>query len=853
MIKKIVITGGLGYLGTELCRLYSGISRVNKIIVIDKRFLSERVNELRNWNIEFIQGSILDKKFIENIVKDADVIHHLAGITDVAYVHNDINVERDKNIEEVAILGTNNIIGNIKKNCKFIFPSTHVVFEGLKEIKKNLSEDEKVFPVLSYANSKVQNEIDIQKKVHNYIILRLASVYGFSSDSTRLSIMPNLFSKISSQNGQIKLYAGGKQLKSLVSIIDVVRCMKFMEESNYNNQIFHLSNENCSVKDVALLCKKINPNTKILETQDDVPNLGYTLSNAKLLSTGFKFLYNLEESIKDMILKWSFTEKDKRIEYIKEGEKEFIDARGKISNYELTEPINLIGYIESKKSTVRANHFHPIQEQKCLVIKGQFISVVKDLLNDNSIVETKLVNAGDIVVTKPNIAHAMIFTQDTIFLNLVRGEREHDNYGITHTIPHILVNEIEKVKLLSGYKYQCRCCNESKLERVVSFGYLPLANNLLDKKNESFDKYPLELNYCTKCFNCQLSYVVNPNKLFKNYLYLSSISNSFKSHFRQAANEYIKEFNLNPEKSFILDVGSNDGVALIPFKENNFKNLLGIEPAENLSQISIKKGIPTLNAFFNKEILEQVKDNFDLIMMSNVFAHSDQIEEIIQTAINLLKKNGVIIIEIQYLLNTIKDLTFDNIYHEHVNYWSLTSLKFFLNKFNLEIFKAVKINTHGGSLRIYVARNKVFFIDKNVQEILDEEVIFGIKNIEVFKQFFKKISIIKNNVKKNFNQLKENYKNIYGYGAPAKASTLLNFFDISEGIEKIIEDNHLKISKYIPGTSIEIINKDSSKELKIDCLIVFAWNFFEEIKKNNKELSNKFISIKDLEKDNLVI
>jgi nucleoside-diphosphate-sugar epimerase len=167
-MKKIVITGGLGYLGTELCRLYSGVSRVKKIIAIDKRFLSERVSELKNWNIEFIQGSILDKKFIENIVKDADVIHHLAGITDVAYIKDDINPQRDKNIEEVAIIGTNNIIDSIKKSCKIIFPSTHVVFEGLNEVRTNLSEDEKVFPVLSYAKSKVQNEIDIQKKVNNY-------------------------------------------------------------------------------------------------------------------------------------------------------------------------------------------------------------------------------------------------------------------------------------------------------------------------------------------------------------------------------------------------------------------------------------------------------------------------------------------------------------------------------------------------------------------------------------------------------------------------------------------------------------------------------------------------------------
>jgi nucleoside-diphosphate-sugar epimerase len=201
-MKKIVITGGLGYLGTELCRLYSGISWKNKIVVIDNRFLSERVSELRNWNIDFYQGPIIDEKFVNYFVKDADVVHHLAGITDVAYVKNDINLERDKKIEEVAIVGTNNIIKSISEKCKLIFPSTHVVFEGLKEIKKDLTETDPTFPVLAYAKSKVQNEIDIVNKVKNYIILRLASVYGYSQDSTRLSIMPNFFSKIAFKASQ---------------------------------------------------------------------------------------------------------------------------------------------------------------------------------------------------------------------------------------------------------------------------------------------------------------------------------------------------------------------------------------------------------------------------------------------------------------------------------------------------------------------------------------------------------------------------------------------------------------------------------------------------------------------------
>ena len=153
-----------------------------------------------------------------------------------------------------------------------------------------------------------------------------------------------------------------------------------------------------------------------------------------------------------------------------QGVNEYIDKRGKISNYSLTEPINLIGYIESKAGTVRANHYHPIQEQKCLVTKGQFISIYQDLLNKNSPKITHVVDEGQLIVTKPNTAHAMVFPKDTVFLNLVRGEREHDNYGVTHTIRHVLVDDNEKDLLLSCYKFDCRSCgNNNRGDACTTF------------------------------------------------------------------------------------------------------------------------------------------------------------------------------------------------------------------------------------------------------------------------------------------------------------------------------------------------------------------------------------------------
>jgi len=379
------------------------------------------------------------------------------------------------------------------------------------------------------------------------------------------------------------------------------------DNEKIKKQTFNLAKETVTVKEVAEICKKHNPKVSIKVTENEIPNLGYTLSNKKLLNTGFKFLYNLNESISEMIQKWSFKYNDKDLEYKTRGEKEFVDARGKISNYELTEPINLIGYIESKKSSMRANHYHPVQEQKVLLVKGQFISLYKNLLEKNSPKVTHVINEGDSVVTKPNVAHTMVFTKDSVFLNLVRGEREHDNYGITHTMPYPLVSEQERKQLLENYKFDCRSCGSLKLKRVISLGYQPLANNLLKDKKEQDELYPLEMNYCSDCHNCQLSVVVDPKKMFSNYLYLSSTSKIFRKHFENAANKYIKEFRLNPKKSYIIDVGSNDGVALKPFKELKFKNILGIEPAKNLARLANKEKIKTYNGFLDKKSLKKIK------------------------------------------------------------------------------------------------------------------------------------------------------------------------------------------------------------------------------------------------------
>ena len=511
----------------------------------------------------------------------------------------------------------------------------------------------------------------------------------------------------------------------------------------------------------------------------------------------------------------------------------------------------MIGYIESTAGSLRANHYHPIQEQKCLLIKGKYISVTKDLSDPKALVKTRLVYEGDIAVIQPNVAHTMVFLEDSVFLNLVRGEREHENYGITHTLPYKLVNDTFKKELIRNYSEYCRSSGSENLKPVISLGLSPLANNLLNSKDDVDELYPLEMVYCPDSHNCQLSYIVPANKMFDNYLYVSSTAKSFRDHFEIAANKYIKNFNLN-ESSFVVDIGSNDGISLIPFKNRGIKTL-GIEPAKNIAEIAIKNGIDTINDYFTILVSNKIREIYpraDIVTASNVFAHADKLDDIARAAFNLLKKDGTFIIEVQYLLNTIKDLTFDNIYHEHVNYWSVTSLNNFFNKLSYHIVKVEHINTHGGSIRAYIQRTSENR-DFSVTEFINQEELFGLTKYETYLNFANRVEISKNNIIDNIATLKNQGLTLVGYGAPAKATTALNYYGLTtKEIDYIVEDNVLKHNKFVPGVKIPIYSKEKLNEKLPDIIIVLAWNFFEEIKKNNKDLIDKgvkFINIKDLQ------
>lgn len=399
--------------------------------------------------------------------------------------------------------------------------------------------------------------------------------------------------------------------------------------------------------------------------------------------------------------------------------------------------------------------------------------------------------------------------------------------------------ELLKDVCLTSLEKNCRICGNANIKNFISLGNSPLANNLLSKENLSKEElYPLEVMYCSKCHNCQLSHVVSRDKLFKNYPYVTSTTKTFREHFEKMAEEIIEEYNLN-NNSLVVDIGSNDGLLLKKFGGYGI-NIVGVEPAKNIAEMARRNGVKTLINYFDAEVVKEIIDfegQADVITANNVFAHTENLGEMVSNVKKLLKEQGVFIIEVQYIMDTIKKLTFDNIYHEHIHYFSLLTLKEFFTKHDMEICKVKHVDSHGGSIRVFIRKKgSLFTIEDSVNEFLEKEKMFGLNRIETYEAFAMEVYRIKNTLKEYIKKIKSENKTIVGYGAPAKATTLLNFCEINkEEVDYVIDDNPLKQGLIIPGVKIPIKNKENLEKSRPDYILILAWNFAEEIIKNNKE------------------
>ena len=392
---------------------------------------------------------------------------------------------------------------------------------------------------------------------------------------------------------------------------------------------------------------------------------------------------------------------------------------------------------------------------------------------------------------------------------------------------------------------RCQISGAKDLKTILSLGYLPPVNKL-KKINSSLCEdifYPSELMYSQRSRLVQLSTIVNKEILFpKEYPYTSSTTKILRENFKELYEDCKKIINIS-SKDLIIDIGSNDGNLLNNFKK--YHKVLGITP-EKIGKIAIKNGIRTLIRYFDTNTSNLVLKKFGkakIITATNVFAHIENVNLLMKNLLRVLKDDGIFISESHYLVSLIKTNQYDTIYHEHLRYYSLTSLKYLFNKYDMEIIHAKKINTHGGSIRVYAARKKRFKVNHSVRKILSYEKNF--LNWKTFNNFKKKVVDSKLKLYSILEKLKNNNKKIYGIGAPSRASTLINYVGLDENIIDCVLEiaGSYKIGNYIPGKKIPILSENKLYKDPPDFLILFAWHIASELKFNLKKkgFKGKFI------------
>ena len=376
----------------------------------------------------------------------------------------------------------------------------------------------------------------------------------------------------------------------------------------------------------------------------------------------------------------------------------------------------------------------------------------------------------------------------------------------------------------------------------MSFGKMPIANGFIEKKdfdNEFF--FNMEVGFAEDISLFQLKDHPSPEQMFNSkYPFFTGSSEYMKIHFLKYA-KFIKD-NYLKNNSKIIEIGSNDGTFLENFKDSNL-DFVGFEPASNVAEIANKKGIKTLNNFFNLDSIEQInefKNKTDVIYAANVICHVPNLPDLIKSVDKLLSKEGVFIFEEPYLGSMFEKTSYDQIYDEHIFMFSGSSVQKVFNLFDMELIDLIKQPTHGGSMRYVVSRRGMRHKIKNVEKILSEEKFNNLDNYNFCEKFKNNCE----NSKKKLKNLLDNYKNdgkkIAGYAATSKSTTILNYCGIGiDIIDYICDTTDEKINKYSPGMHIPIVSIDYFKNNMPDIAYLFAWNHKEEIFNKEKEFTKK--------------
>ncbi len=382
----------------------------------------------------------------------------------------------------------------------------------------------------------------------------------------------------------------------------------------------------------------------------------------------------------------------------------------------------------------------------------------------------------------------------------------------------------------------CRICGSTRLEDVLSLGNLPPVNSFLGGAAdiEKEQKHPLAICFCPSCTHVQLTHMLDPKDIFVDYIYFSSMSETVVRHGEALAARYAKEISL-AKGDLVAELASNDGCILKPFRAHS--RVYGVEPAKNIAEVANKEGVPTLAEFFNSKTAAQVRSEqgpAKLIMARNVVAHVPEVVDFIAGAAHWLTDDGILHVEVPYLGEMVEKLEFDTIYHEHLSYFSVTALSHLFQKAGLVLWDVEEIGLHGGSL---IARGKKpsHKPTENVARFLAKEKAAGLDTLAPLVKFAEGTRKLKTSVPELLGSLTREGKKLAGYGAAAKGVVLTNYCGIGTDLLAWVADKSpYKQGKLMPGVHIPVVSPDRIEKDAPDLLVVLAWNFFDEIRKQQK-------------------
>lgn len=392
----------------------------------------------------------------------------------------------------------------------------------------------------------------------------------------------------------------------------------------------------------------------------------------------------------------------------------------------------------------------------------------------------------------------------------------------------------------------CRLCKSDDFEIFLKLGTMPLAGDFLKKEDVGKENsYPLDVCFCKNCASVQVVEMIPRDTFFRDYRYLSSITGkSVLNHFQSYASE-IKEKFL-PNNGFVVEIACNDGILLEPLKNLGLK-VLGVDPAKNVIKIAKNKGLDVIDDYFGLELSNQILQkhgNADVIIGNAVFAHVDDLNDILLGVKNLLNENGVFVFEVNYLGDMIDELQYDVIYHEHTMYHSVLTLKKFLEQFQMKIFDVKHLDIRGGTIRIYSSFDNInFIISENVKAIINSELEKKYDKLETFTNFAKKCEEHKSKILNLLYDLKKQGKTIIGYGMSGRGNTMLNYWKVGTDIlDYGIDASPERYGRFVPGMHIPIQSPKSLVD--VDYVLLLAWIFANDIIEKESEFiknGGKFI------------